>query len=47
MKYKENIIEYIKTLNGVSYGSRTRIIALKGRCPEPLDEKDLITLIIV
>ncbi len=24
--------------NGVPYGSRTRVFAVKGRCPGPLDE---------
>jgi hypothetical protein len=26
--------------NGVPYGSRTRVAAVKGRCPRPLDERD-------
>ena len=25
---------------GVPYGSRTRVAAVKGRCPRPLDERD-------
>ena len=27
-------------LIGVPYGSRTRVAAVKGRCPRPLDERD-------
>src|SRR5262245_49447313 len=27
-------------VNGVPYGSRTRVAAVKGRCPRPLDERD-------
>jgi hypothetical protein len=27
-------------LNGVPYGNRTRVAAVKGRCPRPLDERD-------
>ncbi len=26
---------------GVPYGSRTRVAAVKGRCPRPLDERDV------
>gem|GEM_PF-2308613 len=26
--------------NGVPYGIRTRVAAVKGRCPRPLDERD-------
>jgi hypothetical protein len=26
--------------SGVPYGSRTRVAAVKGRCPRPLDERD-------
>jgi hypothetical protein len=29
---------------GVPYGSRTRVAAVKGRCPRPLDERDAIGL---
>jgi hypothetical protein len=25
---------------GVPYGNRTRVAAVKGRCPRPLDERD-------
>ncbi len=25
---------------GVPYGNRTRVTAVKGRCPRPLDERD-------
>ena len=31
--------KYLKG-NGVPYGSRTRVAAVKGRCPRPLDERD-------
>ena len=27
--------------SGVPYGSRTRVAAVKGRCPRPLDERDV------
>ena len=27
---------------GVPYGSRTRVAAVKGRCPRPLDERDAL-----
>lgn len=27
-------------INGVPYGIRTRVAAVKGRCPRPLDERD-------
>ena len=27
-------------VTGVPYGSRTRVAAVKGRCPRPLDERD-------
>ncbi len=33
----ENDLEF-----GVPYGSRTRVAAVKGRCPRPLDERDVI-----
>ena len=33
------ISEVIK--NGVPYGIRTRVAAVKGRCPRPLDERDV------
>ncbi len=26
--------------HGVPYGNRTRVTAVKGRCPRPLDERD-------
>ena len=29
-----------KQANGVSYGIRTRVAAVRGRCPRPLDEGD-------
>ena len=29
-------------LNGVPSGSRTRVIAVKGRCPGPLDDGDVL-----
>ena len=32
-------IESCKNI-GVPYGSRTRVAAVKGRCPRPLDERD-------
>ena len=35
---KKKLTEY-----GVPYGIRTRVAAVKGRCPEPLDEGDYIT----
>ena len=28
---------------GVPYGSRTRVAAVKGRCPRPLDERDTLS----
>ena len=28
---------------GVPYGSRTRVAAVKGRCPRPLDERDALS----
>ena len=28
-------------ISGVPYGSRTRVAAVKGRCPRPLDERDV------
>src|SRR6266404_4674567 len=28
---------------GVPYGSRTRVAAVKGRCPRPLDERDAMS----
>ena len=40
-------VKFVLTLNilfkpdfGVPYGIRTRVAAVKGRCPEPLDEGD-------
>jgi hypothetical protein len=27
-------------VTGVPYGNRTRVAAVKGRCPRPLDERD-------
>src|SRR5258705_7842922 len=29
---------------GVPYGSRTRVAAVKGRCPRPLDERDALRI---
>ena len=29
-------------VSGVPYGSRTRVAAVKGRCPRPLDERDAL-----
>ena len=36
------LIEIAKMLEeiGVPYGNRTRVAAVKGRCPRPLDERD-------
>ncbi len=31
--------------NGVPYGIRTRVAAVKGRCPRPLDERDALSLV--
>ena len=31
----------VKLRNGIPYGIRTRVAAVKGRCPKPLDERDL------
>ena len=28
--------------NGIPYGIRTRVAAVKGRCPKPLDERDAV-----
>ena len=33
------ILKFLKEI-GVPYGSRTRVAAVKGRCPRPLDERD-------
>ncbi len=33
--------EKIISKNGVPYGIRTRVAAVKGRCPRPLDERDI------
>ena len=33
------MLEMLKEL-GVPYGNRTRVAAVKGRCPRPLDERD-------
>jgi hypothetical protein len=30
----------MKKVIGVPYGNRTRVAAVKGRCPRPLDERD-------
>ena len=30
-----------KLRNGIPYGIRTRVAAVKGRCPKPLDERDV------
>ena len=32
---------HIFIINGVPYGIRTRVAAVKGRCPRPLDERDI------
>ena len=34
----EGIVKKFKF--GVPYGNRTRVTAVKGRCPRPLDERD-------
>ena len=31
---------------GIPYGIRTRVAAVKGRCPKPLDERDLGYIIL-
>ena len=33
---------YSGSLAGVPYGNRTRVAAVKGRCPRPLDERDAV-----
>jgi hypothetical protein len=43
---QKNKLEDIKTIqktgkNGVPSGIRTRVAAVKGRCPRPLDDGDL------
>src|SRR5712691_3759969 len=35
----QSILQMLKNV-GVPYGSRTRVAAVKGRCPRPLDERD-------
>ena len=37
MLFKSNLVNF-----GVPYGSRTRVAAVKGRCPRPLDERDAV-----
>ena len=34
--------DFLKVIDsfGVPYGNRTRVAAVKGRCPRPLDERD-------
>ena len=37
--FKEKLsIEFIEVFSGDPYGIRTRVAAVKGRCPKPLDE---------
>ena len=33
------VLKMLKEI-GVPYGNRTRVAAVKGRCPRPLDERD-------
>ena len=33
--------------DGIPYGIRTRVAAVKGRCPKPLDERDTFVVVIV
>lgn len=33
------VTKFAKGLNGDPYGNRTRVTAVKGRCPGPLDER--------
>lgn len=37
----EMAMSYVIERIGVPYGSRTRVAAVKGRCPGPLDERDV------
>ncbi len=34
------MVIYAFKKNGIPYGIRTRVAAVKGRCPKPLDERD-------
>ena len=37
--FQINLLQVLEKL-GVPYGIRTRVAAVKGRCPRPLDERD-------
>ena len=32
-------------MDGVPYGIRTRVAAVRGRCPRPLDEGDMVAFL--
>ena len=43
-----NISIFIHHKNdGIPYGIRTRVAAVKGRCPKPLDERDTFVVMII